>query len=326
MTERLRVIFFGELGSTFSLIHYAVLGAHTNVLLWVAGRKPSRTAPAARQPFSSFSDFWERLQGRSKLELEAIRLIRRPLIGLNIAAPIRFTSRGDADLASSLSALHPDLIVSAGFSRLIAPTILALPRLGAFNCHPSPLPRYAGSNPWFWMLKSGERQSAVTLHRMVLEADAGNIVRQEFLAIAPIANHQQLYNDTSVKSAALLSECLAQWKDGPLNESSQDLSRRTFFAAPNDDDRRIDWSLSSEQILNLVRATSPAPGAWAVINGKRCIIRRTSRMEGRGDVGKIIRPIHDGVIVGCGDGALLVRAAQVEGHELRGLQIARALE
>lgn len=325
MTQRLRVVFFGELGSTFSLVHYAVLRRHANVLLWVASRKPAAHAPSTRQPFGSLTELRERLNVRAKLEFDGLRLFGRPLTGMSVKVPIRFTSRGDADLETSLRALRSDLIISAGFGRLIAPTLLQVPRLGAFNCHPSPLPRYAGSNPWFWLLQNGERETAVTIHRMVVEADAGDIVRQQFFPIAPQTNHQQLYNESSLKSAALLKKCLAMWQRGMITESSQDLSQRTFFSAPKDDDRRVDWMRTAEQISDLVRASSPAPGAWAVLNGKRCIIQRVVLVQGSGKAGQVIRYTNDGIVIACGDGALLVHRARVDGRQLYGAQIARAL-
>ncbi len=304
MDDRLRVVFFGELGSTFSRLHYLALRRKSNVLLWVASRQDS---PQARSSFKSARDWWQRFQVRARFEFQVVRYWGKPFAFLNhINVPIRYAQRNDPELATALNILKPDLIVSAGYRWLLPKSVLAIPKLGAFNCHPSPLPRYAGSNPWFWILANGETESAVTIHRMVDAADAGNIVRQRFFPIAPTANHQQLYNESSVMSARLLEECLDAWAKGIVEETPQDLAHRSFFPLPQDDDYRIDWHRTAVQICNLVRASSPAPGAWAMFRGRRLIVREISSVEGRASPGKVCEIIR-GLSVGCSDGIVLIR-------------------
>lgn len=322
MTD-LRVVFFGELDSTFSRLHFALLERRTRVLLWFAGRIP---IPSTHH-FGSRSDWWQRFQVRTRFELEVLRSWGKPFALLNrIAVPIRYAKRDDPELLAELNALKPDLIVSAGYRWVLPQSVLAIPKLGAFNCHPSPLPRYAGSNPWFWILANGEPESAVTIHRMVAAADAGNIVRQHRFPISPDANHQQLYNESSVQSARLLDECLDAWAKGRFDETPQDLSRRTFFASPKDSDYRIDWSRSAEQICNLVRASSPAPGAWTLFRGKRFEIRRAKSLAGKiARPGAIVNVANDGVQIACADGIVRLMVVTFGDLELRGAQIAATL-
>jgi methionyl-tRNA formyltransferase len=318
-----RIIFFGELDSTFSRLHFALLERRTQVLLWVAGRLPISSA----HRFGSRSDWWQRFQVRARFEFQVVRYWGKPFAFLNrINVPIRYAQRNDPELATALNVLQPDLIVSAGYRWLLPKSVLAIPKLGAFNCHPSPLPRYAGSNPWFWMLANGETESAVTIHRMVDVADAGNIVRQRFFPIAPTANHQQLYNESSVMSARLLEECLDAWAKGIVEETPQDLARRSFFPSPQDDDYRIDWNCSAAQICNLVRASSPAPGAWAMFRGRRFAIRQAESLAGASDrPGAIVRVASDGVQIACGNGSVRLKVVTLGDRELRGAQLAAKL-
>lgn len=323
---KLRVVFFGELGSTFSRLHYAVLKKKAHVLLWVAGRNDSASNGVRRQAFLSAEDWLERFEIRSIFEWQTFKSLGIPL---NLAGPsdcpIRFTSRNDANLADDLAALSPDLIVSAGFSRILPEPVLGLPRLGAFNCHPSPLPRYAGSNPWFWILRNGETESAVTIHRMIAEADAGDIVRQQRFPVSATANHQQLYNDSSLRSALLLKTCLDLWKENILGGHPQDLSKRSFFHAPNDDDYRIGWMNQVHQIQNLVRAASPSPRAWTRIRGQRFAVCSVAPVLGGAPPGTIIHAGRNGVRVACEDGAIDILVAALDGKELRGARISHVL-
>jgi len=65
------------------------------------------------------------------------------------------------------------------------PELLALPRLGCVNTHPSLLPRYRGPNPLFWQFMNGETQGGLTMHRMDVDFDTGPILVQRAIEIAP---------------------------------------------------------------------------------------------------------------------------------------------
>ncbi|HUS17385.1 MAG TPA: formyltransferase family protein, partial [Chloroflexia bacterium] len=163
---RLRVVFFGEPASTFSRLHLAVLRQSTDVVLWVHSPRAGHAMP--RSGFRSPRDLVSRLAVRAALEAHAMRCLGRPAAMLGEpAGPVYAAARRDPHLAARVAAAAPDLLISAAFGQILPTAVLATARLGGFNCHPSPLPRYAGSNPWFWILKGGETQSAVTVHRMV---------------------------------------------------------------------------------------------------------------------------------------------------------------
>jgi methionyl-tRNA formyltransferase len=77
-----------------------------------------------------------------------------------------------------LTACAPDLLVSAFFNQRLHATVLALPRRGCVNIHPSLLPEAKGVDPVFQALLGGARQLGVTVHFMSAGFDAGQIVAQ----------------------------------------------------------------------------------------------------------------------------------------------------
>ena len=83
-----------------------------------------------------------------------------------------------AETITLLARLRPDVICVACFPRLLPVSILALPRLGALNLHPSLLPSYRGPAPLFWVFHDGLERAGVTLHVMDAGADTGPIVAQ----------------------------------------------------------------------------------------------------------------------------------------------------
>lgn len=56
------------------------------------------------------------------------------------------------------------------------------PKLGAYNIHPTLLPKYSGLNPWEDIFKNNEKISGVTIHRITEKVDMGEIIcQQEFV-------------------------------------------------------------------------------------------------------------------------------------------------
>ena len=79
--------------------------------------------------------------------------------------------------------MAPSAIFSFYYRHLLCAEILDIPPQGAFNLHGSLLPRYRGRAPANWVLVKGERETGVTLHKMVAKPDAGPIAAQQSVAI-----------------------------------------------------------------------------------------------------------------------------------------------
>src|SRR5580692_7331177 len=67
----------------------------------------------------------------------------------------------DPELAESLRSAQVDLLLNVHSLYIIHQGVLAVPRLGAYNLHPAPLPRYAGLNSVSWAIYHGEKEHGV---------------------------------------------------------------------------------------------------------------------------------------------------------------------
>ena len=63
-----------------------------------------------------------------------------------------------ASLARLTRAYEPEIGLCAGYSWLIPPEVLAIPRLGVVNSHPSLLPRHRGPYPFAWAVREGDKE------------------------------------------------------------------------------------------------------------------------------------------------------------------------
>lgn len=169
--------------------------------------------------------------------------------------------------------LAPDLILSFYYRHLIAPELLKLPDLGAFNMHGSLLPKYRGRAPVNWAVLNGESETGVTLHVMVQRPDAGAIVDQEAVPIGPEDTARVVLVRVTAAARTVLERRLPDLLTGRAARRAQDEKQATYYSGRRPEDGRIDWHRDARSIFNLVRAvTHPFPGAFTDMDGRRLFI------------------------------------------------------
>ncbi len=224
-------------------------------------------------------------------------------------------------IVSHITTLQPDLILSFYYRRLLCQALLAIPRLGAINLHSSLLPRYRGRAPVNWVLVNGETHTGVTLHYMIAQADAGDIIAQRVVPIAFEDTVLTLFERVAQAAVELLRETFPLIKAGLAPRTPQDPARATYFGGRTPDDGQIDWSRSALGLYNLVRAvTTPYPGAFTSFGGKKLYVWSSRLIPDSADKpwlpGTIVGVHNGGCLVATGEGHLLLTQVQVEGEEV----------
>jgi len=169
--------------------------------------------------------------------------------------------------------MRPDLILSGYYRNMISTKILGLAPLGAFNMHGSLLPKYRGRAPINWAVLHGEPRIGMTLHRMVKAPDAGGVVDFEGVDIGPRDTAEQAFRKVLPCARRVLERQIDALLAGTARETPQDESQATYFGGRTPEDGRIDWTRTSVQIFNLIRAvTDPYPGAFTDIADSRLMV------------------------------------------------------
>jgi methionyl-tRNA formyltransferase len=228
-----------------------------------------------------------------------------------------------------VTALRPDLILSAYYRHMIGPTILALPRLGAWNLHGSLLPKYRGRAPINWAVLHGEPRIGMTLHRMVRRADAGAIVDQEGVDLGPRDTAAEAFRKVLPCARRVLARQIDALLAGTARETPQDEAQATYFGGRRPEDGRIAWTQTSAQIFNLIRAvTEPYPGAFTDVGEVRLMVwwaePDTAATRGRrGAPGEVLSVAP--LVVATGDGALELTRTEWRGGATRLLRAGQVL-
>jgi len=173
----------------------------------------------------------------------------------------------------NIAVIAPHIILSAYYRSLLPQNVLDVAPLGAFNIHGSLLPRYRGCAPVNWVLVNGETETGVTLHYMVAQADAGDIVDQETIPIEISDTAFLLTQKTAAAARQIIRRTLPSIEKGSVRRKKQDNGQSTYWGRRTPDDGLISWSDNEWEIYNLIRAvTKPFPGAFTFLNGEKVFI------------------------------------------------------
>jgi methionyl-tRNA formyltransferase len=236
----------------------------------------------------------------------------------------------DPAFVELLRSLKPDFIFSCYYRLMLKQAILDIPTKGALNLHGSLLPRYRGRCPLNWVLIHGEPLTGLSLHYMEAKPDAGDLVAQVQVPIAEEDTAWTLSEKMTAAAAKLMRQAYPLLRAEAAPRIRQDHSKASYFGGRRPEDGRISWQQSARQIYNLIRAvTHPFPGAFTTWQGKKLFLwaaKVDKEYAGPPLPPGSVRQEGDRLLIGTGDGVLLVSAAQWEGEpEVQGTALLRAL-
>jgi methionyl-tRNA formyltransferase len=236
--------------------------------------------------------------------------------GVPVLQPERI--RDEAFLAE-VASLRPDLGVVAAYGRLLPDSLLSIPALGMINVHASLLPRWRGAAPVHRAVIAGDRETGVTIMRVVKELDAGPMLATSSRPIGPDETSPEVERDLATMGAALLLDVVDRLAAGEATETAQPHELATYAPKVTKAEGSIDWSLPGQQIHNLVRGLQPWPLVSARLGGGRVLLHRTALT---GEVvpvsaGTIIRAEGDSLEFASGDGQVVrILTVQPEGRRV----------
>ena len=172
------------------------------------------------------------------------------------------TNLKDPDFLTSLKELNANLQIVVAF-RMLPKVVWEMPYLGTFNLHASLLPNYRGAAPINWAIINGEKTTGVTTFFIDDKIDTGAMILKRETAITPNETAGELHDRLMVLGSETVLETLDKIANNEANTTIQqeDGNIKTAYKL-NKENCKIDWTLSAEEIHNLIRGLSPYPAAW----------------------------------------------------------------
>lgn len=208
------------------------------------------------------------------------------------------------DLADATT-VGAELGVVVAYGRIIPMSVLS--RLPMINVHFSLLPRWRGAAPVERALLAGDTETGICIMRVEEGLDTGEVYDR---VVVPIRRDHSLSSlRADLVQAALAPLVRAVTQGSGAGEAQQGDATHAPKIDPSE--LRVDWSVSARHIA----AQSRLESAWFMHAGKRVrllgaeVATATSASPG----GTVLGVNGDGVLVACGDGAVLVTSVQPEG-------------
>tara|TARA_B100001059_G_scaffold51479_1_gene45014 strand:+ start:3510 stop:4463 length:954 start_codon:yes stop_codon:yes gene_type:complete len=252
----------------------------------------------------------DRPAGRGhKLAMSAVKQLAQQH-ALPVYQPEKLRS---AEAQQELAALKPDLMVVVAYGLILPQTVLDIPRLGCINSHASLLPRWRGAAPIQRAIEAGDSQSGVTVMQMEAGLDTGPMLLKVTTPISPADTGGSLHDRLAELGPPAVLQAIDGLAAGSLMAEVQDDALATYAHKLNKQAAAIDWQRSATELDCLIRAFNPWPLAHAGLDGKPLKIWAAQAAEGKGQPGEVLKCSKEGLLVACGEQALLLTRLQLPG-------------
>lgn len=202
---------------------------------------------------------------------KVLRLFSKKIINL------KSYSMNSSEDKKRLLILNIDILIIAGWQRLIPNWLIKHVKLCCIGCHGSPygITSGKGRSPQNWAIIGGYKKFWLSIFKVNKNIDSGNIIFTKKYEISKFENIQSLYKKTNYHYSNMVNKFLKKPQIYLKNAKTQENKLSNYFPQRFPEDGEIDWSLDATNIINFINAlTMPYPGAFFYINNIKIIVWR----------------------------------------------------
>jgi methionyl-tRNA formyltransferase len=237
---------------------------------------------------------------------------------LEHAVPIQDPSKPSSEETQWLKSLEIDLVIVMAYGHILKRELIEAAPSGCFNLHASLLPAFRGASPIETALAMGERESGVTLMRVVPRMDAGPIVDVERVVIDGADTGQTLRSKIAHACVPLMNRNLSSLLATGVDERPQDETLATYCRKLTKLDGALDFSAPAETLVHRIQAFRFWPGSIFSFNEQRIRIGKSTvgNLALKLVPGEVGRDTEGNLCIGTGRGILLVKELQKPGGKM----------
>lgn len=282
------------------------------LLQWLAGegREIAEVVAVFTQP--------DRATGRGqKIQPNAIKSW-----ALARSIPVLQPDKLTPEVRGELASFRPDVALVMAYGHILRDEFIGTPRLGTLNLHTSLLPKYRGASPIQTAIVSGERETGVSLMRIVRKLDAGPVADVEHVAIASLDTAIDVESKLAAACVPLVSRALPRLATGELTFIDQDESAATYCRKLVKEDGTVDFNASAHGVVARINGLFPWPGCSLPLAGQLVkvglaeVVSAPLPLEGVFSPGVVVGSDPDGLLVRASDGFVRLRRLQRPGGRM----------
>lgn len=214
-----------------------------------------------------------------------------------------------------LQDLKPDLLVVVAYGLLLPKKILAIPRFGAINIHPSLLPRWRGATPIQSAILAGDQETGVSIIQLTPRMDAGPVISQTHYPLSNQETSGKLHDALAQQGAGDLIAALNALTADGWRGKPQEEAHATYTQKIAKSDAELDWAKSAVELARRVRAYHPWPVAFAHFQQQVLRIWQVEALPGASTAapGTLVKIENNGLDIATGNGILRLTTVQLPG-------------
>lgn len=231
--------------------------------------------------------------------------------GLPVYQPLTLK---DGAFLDTLKELDPELIIVVAYGKILPKYVLDYPKYGCINAHASILPKYRGAAPIQRAIIDGERETGVSVMKMDVGLDTGDVMLVERVAIEENDNFESVHDKLVIAGEKGLLKAIELFKNNEASFTPQP-SEFTYAEKITKADCLIDFNKSVKSVHDQIRGLSPIPLAFTKLPDGKILKVTRAHISGDvkgGDAGKVIS-LKDGIYVSCLDGVIVLDEIIPEG-------------
>jgi methionyl-tRNA formyltransferase len=229
-------------------------------------------------------------------------------LGLRLEQPSKL--KNNEDFHKLVRELNLDVAITAAYGKILPQSLLGIPKHGFLNVHGSLLPKYRGAAPIQWALIDGETETGISIMQTEAGLDTGPVRLVKKVKIEASDTALTLFDKLSKLGAEAMTEALELLSQNKLPSVPQDDSKATHAAQLEKDDGRIRWQETAKQISDRFRGVTAYPGSWTTVKGDVLKVHDIAVQNTKGQTGKVLSISKEGVLVGAGEGSILLKTVQ----------------
>lgn len=184
--------------------------------------------------------------------------------------------RDNTDLFDTLRSFDVEYFIVVAYGRILPQEVLDIPKKLCINIHGSILPKYRGASPIQSALLHGETETGVTIMKMSLGMDEGDILKIRTIPIAAHETSETLFEKFAEVSGPTLIATLHELEMGGITSLPQNYIEATYCTKIEKEDGLVDWNLPAREIYHRWQAYTPWPGIYTMYEGKRLLLEGVS--------------------------------------------------
>ncbi len=203
-----------------------------------------------------------------------------------------------------------NFVIVVAYGQIIPKKFLNIKDSIFLNIHASLLPRWRGAAPIQRSIMEMDKETGISIMKIVPKLDAGPYVLQKSTRINSKDNYLSLSKKLSKMGAELILNSISLFENNEIKFKEQQDKFVTYAKKISKKESEINWNENAQKLIAKINGLSPYPGAWFIHNGNRIKILEAELSNNQGKAGEVLT---DDLVIGCNDKAIKIILIQKEG-------------